>query len=81
MFFDFQTKTPVSIFLYVRLYSNSLIFGDKPNENLKVQFVCQRSEIFVWYPTVVQTQLLCIQAFFYYLSNSPTQKYCLLVML
>ena len=37
MFFDFQTKTPVSIILYACLYSNSMICVDKPMESLKAQ--------------------------------------------
>ena len=43
MFFDFQTKTPVSIILYAGLYLNSMICVDKPKENLKTQFFDQLS--------------------------------------
>ena len=64
MFFDFQTKTPVSIILYACLYSNSMMCVDKPKESLKTQFICQLSLIFVWVPTVAQTPLLCIQTIF-----------------
>ena len=47
MFFDFQTKTPVSLILYACLYLNSMICVDNPKERLKTQFFCQLSEIFV----------------------------------
>ena len=63
-FFDFQTKTLVSITFYACLYSNSMICVDKPNENMKTQFICHFSQVFVWYLTVVQTLLLCIQTIF-----------------
>ena len=43
MFFDFQTKTPVSIILYAGLNLNSMICVDKPRENLKTQFFYQPS--------------------------------------
>ena len=43
MFFDFQTKTPVSIILYACLYLNSMICVEKPKESLKTQFFCQIS--------------------------------------
>ena len=43
MFFDFQTKTPVSIILYAWLYLNSMICADKPKKSLKIQFFCQLS--------------------------------------
>ena len=45
MFFDFQTKIPVSIFLYACLYSNSMICVVKPKESLKTKFICQLSQI------------------------------------
>ena len=45
MFFDFQTKTFVSITLLACWYSNSMICVDKPNESLKTQFICQLSQI------------------------------------
>ena len=35
MFFDFQTKTPVSIILYACLYSNSMICVDEPKKSVK----------------------------------------------
>ena len=47
MFFDFQTKTPVSIILYACLYSTSEICVDEPKESLKTQFICQLSLISV----------------------------------
>ena len=43
MFFDFQTKTPVSIILYAYFYLNSMICVDKAKESLKTQFFCQFS--------------------------------------
>ena len=43
MFFDFQTKTPVSIIFYACFYINSMICVDKPKESLKAQFHCQLS--------------------------------------
>ena len=46
MFFDSQTKTPVSIILHACFYSNSMIFVDKPEESLKTQFICQFSQAF-----------------------------------
>ena len=45
MFFDFQTKNPVSIILYACLYSNSLICVNKLKESLKTLFICQFSQI------------------------------------
>ena len=45
MFNDFQTKTALSIILYARLYSNSMICVDKPKESLKTQFLSQLSQI------------------------------------
>ena len=47
MFFDFRTKTSVSIVLYASLYSTFKICVDKPKESLKTQFICQLSLIFV----------------------------------
>ena len=47
MFFDFQTKIPVSIILYACLHSSSMICVDKLKESLKTQFICQLSPIFV----------------------------------
>ena len=35
MFFDFQTKTPVSIILYACLYSNAMICVDEPEKSSK----------------------------------------------
>ena len=39
MFFDFHTKTPVSIILYACLYLNSMICVSKSKESLKTVFV------------------------------------------
>ena len=64
MFFDFQIRTPVSINLYACLYSHSIVCVDKPKENPNAQFICQLSQNCWWYPTVMQTFLLCIQTFF-----------------
>ena len=47
MFFDFQTKTPVSIILYACLYLNSMICVDKSKGSLKTQFFCIISWFFV----------------------------------
>ena len=46
MFFDFQTKSPVSNFLYACLVSNSVIWVDKRKEGLKTQFIYQLSKFF-----------------------------------
>ena len=45
MFFDFQTKTPVSIILYASLYSTSIVCVDKPKESLQTQFIYKLSQI------------------------------------
>ena len=47
MFFDFQTKTPVSIILYACLYSTSKICIDKPKESLETQLICHFFLLFV----------------------------------
>ena len=39
MFFDFQTRTLVSIILYAWLYTNSMICVDKPKESLKTVYL------------------------------------------
>ena len=81
MFFDFQTETPVSINSYACLYSNSMICVHDPKESLKTQFICQLPQFFLWYLTVMQTVLLCVQTIFCELSDSLTQKYRLMVMM
>ena len=46
MFFDFQTKTPVSKILYACLASNSMIWGHKRKESLSTQITSQLSQVF-----------------------------------
>ena len=47
MFFDFQTKTPVSKILDACLSSNSMIWVHKRKESLSTQFISQLSQVFV----------------------------------
>ena len=46
MFFDFQTKTPVSKILYACLASNSMICVHKRKESLSTQIISQLSQVF-----------------------------------
>ena len=46
MFFDFQTKTPVSKILYACLASSSMMWLHKRKESLSTQFISQLSQAF-----------------------------------
>ena len=46
MFFDFQTKTPVSKILYPCLASNSMICVHKRKKSLSTQVISQFSQVF-----------------------------------
>ena len=46
MFFDFQTKTPVSKILYACLASNSMIWVHRRKESLSTQFISQLPQVF-----------------------------------
>ena len=46
MFFNFQTKTPVTKFLNACLASNSMIWVHKRQESLSTQTVSQLSQVF-----------------------------------
>ena len=64
MLFDFQSETPVSKVLYACLASNSMIRVHKRKESLSTQFISQLPQVFLWYLTVMQFPLLCIQTIF-----------------
>ena len=46
MFFDFQSKTPVSKILYACLASNAMIWVHKRKESLSTQFISQLPQVF-----------------------------------
>ena len=46
MFFDFQTKTPVSKILNACLASNSMIWVQKRKKSLSTQFISQLPQVF-----------------------------------
>ena len=59
-FFDFWNWTPVLIILYACLYSNSMIYVDKPKQSLKTQFISQLSQICC---VILQSCRLCCCSF------------------
>ena len=61
MFFDFQTKTPVSKILKACLASNSLIWVQKRKKKPEYTVYLSNATSFLWYLTVMLTPLLCIQ--------------------
>ena len=65
MFFDFQSKTPVSKTLYARLASTSMIWVHKRKESLSTQFISQLPQVF-WFFVVSYSHadsVACIQIF------------------
>ena len=81
MFFDFQTKTAVSKIFVCLLGLKFHDMGRQTQRKPENTVYLSTFTIFLWCPTVMLTPLLCIQIVLCYLSDSSTQKYCILVML
>ena len=81
MFFDFQTKSPVSNFVVCLLGPKHHDLGKHiPRKPENTVYLSTFTNL-LWYLTVMRIPLLCVQNVFCYLSDSSTQKYYLMEML